>query len=91
MRRELRPLTRNGLLRHVNLNRIFIKTLAARNKSDNATNVAADVIEIIYRKTVLEKSSNELLFTHMHDMKKIPIALFEIVIRAGGGTVESIL
>ena len=58
MKTGRRQLTRNGLLGDVDLNGIFIKTLAARNQPDDATNVAADIVEIIYRKAIFEKSSD---------------------------------
>ena len=70
---------------------IFFYSPTSGDKSHDAANVPADVLDIRHRKPVLHISSDQLLLAEVDNFKVVQIVRFKVPIRAGSRTVQIFL
>jgi hypothetical protein len=70
---------------------IFLDSVTARDQPDDAADIAADVVDFVCGKAILDVAADELVVSQVYDLKIIRIIGFEIMLGAWSGTVEPIL
>ena len=72
------------------MNRIFLDTVTPRDQSYNITDVAADVIDICSRESILDVSANKRFLSQVDDLNMICVVCLQIVFGSGGGSAQFI-
>jgi hypothetical protein len=78
-------------LKCVNTHGIFLDSVTARDQPDDAADVAADVIDLVYRESIFDVPADQLILSQVYDLQIIRVVGFEIMFGPGSGTVQSIL
>ena len=63
---------------NVDVDGALIETAAARDQTNDTTDIAADITEITDRKTVSHEPANDSVLSQGHDLEIFRVVLFEI-------------
>jgi len=67
---------------------IFPYTAAARDQFYDATDVAADIVDLGHGESVLYIPSDKPFLAQADDLKIVHVVSFEVMVRPGGGAVQ---